>query len=97
MSIKIEIRLLGIFQRLSGKKHFNLNLDEPATVRDVISKLVEMFSMEFKAVLIDSQLDDPRPNALIILGGKEISSLQGLETEVNTGEDIVFVPMIHGG
>ena len=97
MSIKIEIRLLGIFQRLSGKKHFNLNLDEPATVRDVISKLVEMFSIEFKTALVDSQLDDPSPNALIILGGKEIGSLQGLETEVNTGEDIVFVPMIHGG
>jgi molybdopterin converting factor small subunit len=60
-------------------------------------KLTETFSNDFKQVLVDSQLDDPRPNALILVGGKEISALQGLETEVKDAEEIVLVPMVHGG
>ena len=97
MTVNVEVRFLGIFQRLSGKKRFKLKLEEPATVRKVVMNLTETFSSEFKRVLVDSQLDDPRPNALILVGGKEISVLHGLETEVKDAEEIVLLPMVHGG
>jgi len=97
MIISVEVRFLGIFQRLSGKKRFQLKLEEPVTVRKVVMKLTEMFSSDFERALVDSQLDDPRPNALILIGGKEISVLQGLETEVKDAEEMVLVPMVHGG
>ena len=97
MVVNVEVRFLGIFQRLSGKKRFQLKLEEPATVRKVVMNLTETFSSEFKRVLVDSQLDDPRPNALILVGGKDISVLQGLETEVKDAEEIVLLPMVHGG
>jgi MoaD family protein len=97
MVICVDIRFLGIFKRLSGKKHFQIQLDDQATIKDVIVKLSEAFSTELKDVLIDSQLDDPRPNALILVGGKEISALYGLETEVKDSDEIVLLPMVHGG
>jgi len=97
MVIHVEVRFLGIFQRLSGKKRFKLKLKEPATVRKLVMNLTETFSSEFKQVLVDSQLDDPRPNALILVGGKDISVLQGLETEIRDSEEIVLVPVVHGG
>jgi len=34
---------------------------------------------------------------LILVGGKEISALQGLETLVKDADEIVLVPMVHGG
>jgi len=97
MVIQVEVRFLGIFQRLSGKKRFQVKLKEPATVRQLVMNLTETFSPEFKQVLVDPQLDDPRPNALILVEGKEISVLQGLETEVRDAEEIVLVPVVHGG
>lgn len=97
MSVTVEVRFMGIFQQLSGKKSFKLKLEEPATVRKAVIKLNETFSPEFKRVLVDSQLDDLSPNALILVEGKEISVLQGLETEVKDAEEIVFLPMVHGG
>ncbi len=97
MVIQVEVRFLGIFQRLSGKKRFKVKLEEPATVKNLVMTLTETFSSEFKRVLVDPQLDDPRPNALILVGGKEISALQGLETEVRDAEEIVLLPVVHGG
>ena len=97
MVIQVNVRFLGVFQRLSGKKQFKLELEEPATVKNAIAKLTETFSEEFKQVLVDSQLNDPRPNALILVGGKEISALQGLETEIKDSEELVLIPMVHGG
>lgn len=97
MVVNIEVRFFGIFQRLSGKKRFQLKLEEPATVRKVILTLSGTFSSEFKRVLLDSKLDDSRPNSLILVGGKEISALQGLETTVKESEEVVLVPVAHGG
>jgi len=97
MAISVKVRLIGVFRVLSGKSGLPVELEEPAIVRKVIQKLVETFSREFQETLIDPELKDPRPNALILVNGKEISVLEGLETEVKKGDEIVLVPVSHGG
>ena len=52
---------------------------------------------ELKRSLIDPHLEDPRPNALIIVNGREIGVLAGLETKLKDGDEVVFIPVIHGG
>ncbi len=97
MATSVKVKLIGIFRVLSGENRLPIELEEPAIVGRVIQKLVEAFSPEFKDALIDPELKDPRPNALILVNGKEISVLEGLETEVNKGDEIVLVPVSHGG
>ncbi|MDG6223736.1 MAG: MoaD/ThiS family protein [Candidatus Bathyarchaeota archaeon] len=97
MPIDVEVKFLGIYQRLAGKKSVQLKLDTPTTIRKAMKQLAEIFSEDFKRALIDDQLDDPKPNALIIVNGKEINVLQGLETEINHAEEIILIPMVHGG
>ncbi len=97
MVVNVEVKLLGVFRQFSGRNHLLVKLEEPAAVRKIIEKLTEAFSSEFKRALVDPELEDPRPNALILVNGKEISVLQGLETEVKDGDEIVLVPVSHGG
>lgn len=97
MTINIKVRLLGVFRGLSGRSQLSVELEEPIDVRKVIQNVVETFPHEFKRVLIDPELNDPRPNAIILVNGKEISVLEGLETKVNDGDEIVLVPVSHGG
>jgi MoaD family protein len=95
--ISVNVRLIGVFRELSGKNRFPIELEEPVAVRKVIHKLAETFSPEFKQSLVDAELNDPRPNALVLVNGKEISVLEGLETEVNKGDEVVIIPVSHGG
>ena len=97
MAIHVKVGLLGVLRGVSGKSRVPVKSERPISVRKVIQELAEAFSPEFKRVLIDPELEDPRPNALILVNGKEISVLQGLETEVNDGDEIVLVPVSHGG
>ena len=97
MAINVEVKFLGVFRQFSGRNRVLVKLEKPATVRKTIEKLTEAFSPEFKRTLVDPELEDPRPNALILINGKEISVLQGLETEVKDGDEIVLVPVSHGG
>ena len=97
MVTNVEVKFLGVFRQFSGRNRVLVKLEKPATIGKAIAKLVEAFSSEFKRTLVDPELEDPRPNALILVNGKEIGVLQGLETEVEDGDEIVLVPVSHGG
>ena len=58
---------------------------------------LELIELLVEELLVDSELEDARANSLILVEGKEISALQGLDTEVKDKEEIVLVPMVHGG
>ena len=94
----VRVKLTGILKGISGKEEVILNFERPTTVKEVIFRLAEMFSMEFRRALIDSELNSPKPNALILLNGREVSVLpKGLESEVKNGDEIVIIPVTHGG
>lgn len=97
MAIKVRVKLLGILQKLNGKDQAVIELKEPIAIGRLIQNLVENFSDEFKRAIIDPELDDPRPNALILVNGREISALKGLETKVCDNDEIVIIAVTHGG
>ena len=82
---------------LSGESQIEIQLKEGATLRDAIQKLATSLPPEFGVALIDPVLGDPRPNALILLNRREISVLDGVETAVMAGDELVLVPVAHGG
>lgn len=91
------MKLLGVFQVFSGNRWVSVKLSEGATVGDVIQRLVESFAPEFKEALVDPVLHEPWPNALILVNGKEVNVLEGVGTVVGDGDEVVFVPVTHGG
>lgn len=97
MTITLRIEFLGVLTRLTKRKVVSLEFQSQIVIRDVISELVSRFSPEFKRVLIDPELNDPRSNFLIMLNGKEISALNGLETIVEDSDELVLLPVSHGG
>jgi len=96
LTVKVKVRLLGVFRGFSGKSQLSLELEQP-TMRNAIQTLTQLLSTEARRLLIDPELNDPRPNALILLNGKEISALKGLETEIKEGDEVTIIPVSHGG
>jgi len=94
----VKVKLTGILKGISRKEAVILNFERPTTVKEAVFRLAEMFSMEFRRTLIDSELNSPKPNALVLLNGREVSVLpRGLESEVKNGDEIVIIPVTHGG
>jgi len=65
-------------------------------LKEVINKIIEEMPM-FKRTLIDPDLENPRPNTLILVNEKEVSVLNGLETMLKDGDEVVFIPVLHAG
>jgi molybdopterin converting factor small subunit len=92
----ITVRFVGAFRSVSGKSRLTIKFEDVIPLREAIKKIVEEVP-KIERALIDPDLGDPRPNALILVNGKEISVLDGLETMLGDRDEVVFVPVIHGG
>lgn len=94
--MNIRIRLFGLLKRAYGKNEVLIELSEGLRLKDLIYKIAEE-SPSLKHVLLDPELMDPRPNTVILVNGVEIGALNGLETEIKDGDEVVLIPVVHGG
>lgn len=94
--MKVNIRFVGSFRNITNKSKVTMELNEGAQLKEAIKRIIEEFP-KMERVLIDPELGDPRPNTLMIVNSREISVLKGLETVLNDGDEVVLIPVSHGG
>ena len=92
----VTVKLVGALRHIAGKNQLSISHQKAMTLMDLITKISKE-APELKPNLISQQPDEPKANALILVNGREISVLNGLETKLNDGDEIVFVPVVHGG
>jgi molybdopterin converting factor small subunit len=97
--MNVHVRLFGVFRSAAKTSELSLQIsDENATVRAAISRLVSADSLvDLRHLLFDGQVADPRPNALIMVSGREIGTLDGLETRLTKHDELSLLPVAHGG
>jgi molybdopterin synthase sulfur carrier subunit len=92
----VTIRFIGVLKSIAGKDKLDIESTGSVTIKECIKKIVsEMPRLE--RVLIDPDLQDPRPNTLILLNGKEVNVLNGLDTRAECGDEVVLISVLHTG
>ncbi len=75
-----------------------LEVSTPAkTVGELVEFLSERYGAAFKEKLINSQTKELKTAFRIIVNGRDVGSLSGLETEIREGDKILFFPPVSGG
>ena len=92
----LTIKFIGALRHVSDKPQLTVNYEDGMSLKQLMAKILHD-APRLERMFSDQQPDDSRFNALILVNGREISVLRGLETELNDGDEIVFVPVVHGG
>jgi len=92
--LKVIIRAYGDIKRILGDKS-TVELNDGAKIRDLILKLGGKVKSSGSAFLGDYKLED---SALVILvNGRNIHVLDGIDTVLKEGDFITFMPVLVGG
>ena len=92
----IQIEFIGILQDKTSICQSEIKLNEPITIRTLLQRIISDFP-KANDLLLDSESAPLKQKILVFVNGKEINVLNGLETMLKEGDEIVFVPIIHGG
>ena len=92
----LSVKFIGALRHVSGNGELALSCKSRVAIRELMDEIIKELP-ELKRSLIDQQLEDPRLNTLILVNGREISVLDGLETKLKDGDEVVLIPFVHGG
>lgn len=92
----IKVRFIGSLRASVRKSELSLTTKKPVSLKRLIETILKK-NPRLEPALFSPEISDPRLNALILVNGKEISVLSGMNTVLKNGDELVIVPVVHGG
>ena len=96
--MKVIVDYLGsIKQTLSLKQAEQVELEEDASVCDLLSLLAEKYGAPFKKAVYEPKGLDLKPHHILSVNGLLLNQLNGIETKLKDGDHIILMPVVTGG
>ncbi len=93
----LTVKFIGALRHVTGQAKLNFECAQNFSIKALILQLTQD-KPQLRATLINQQPDGTlKTNALILVNEREISVLDGLNTVLQDGDEVVFIPVIHGG
>jgi molybdopterin converting factor small subunit len=93
---EINVKLLGVIKDVAGTDYMSISIPELSSINEALRILINTYGDPFKNALLDPVTQTPI-STLILLNGVEIGNLQGLETKLKSGDQLVILSVTHGG
>ncbi|MFH0847934.1 MAG: ubiquitin-like small modifier protein 1 [archaeon] len=95
--MKVNVRLFASIRELAGTKEERLDLTEGSSVKKLLEILCKRFGLEFARYVTDLDSGLPRSQIQILVNGKSLASLKGVDTELTDGAEVALMPPVGGG
>lgn len=94
--VTVKVRALFQLKEMLGANEVALYLGENATIKDLIQLLIEKYGRKLEATLKrpDGSIN---PIITILVNGRQIDFINGIETKLTNGDVVSFIPPVGGG
>ncbi|MDT7969947.1 MAG: MoaD/ThiS family protein [Vulcanisaeta sp.] len=93
--MKVQVKFLASLYDVTKVLKTEIELPDNATVMDLIKTIDKAVSPNFSSVILDDgKLKD---QYVVLINGRSIDFLHGLETRLNNGDEVTFLPPAGGG
>lgn len=79
------------------KRSEDAQLSKKAGLRDLLLYLAERYGEKFEVYIFAPSKTDLKEDVPLNVNGVSSRQLQGLETELNNGDEVAFMPLFSGG
>lgn len=97
MMMTVTVKFVGALRHITGQSKTTVTCAANFSIKDLIQKLI-IDIPAMKTNIINQQTNGSvKTNALILVNDREISVLNGIDTLLVDGDEVVFIPVVHGG
>ena len=89
--MKIEVLFFGQLRELTEERLISVDIENGTSLNGLIEHLCRLYGSVFR------EKTESIPGLRILINGREYTRLNGLETVINEGDTIAFLPPIAGG
>ncbi|MCL2134591.1 MAG: MoaD/ThiS family protein [Candidatus Bathyarchaeota archaeon] len=92
----ITIKFVGALRHITGKSQMTVECSTNFSIKDLIQKLI-LYIPTLETNIINPQDNVVKNNVLILINDREIGVLNGIDTLLVNGDEVVFISVVHGG
>jgi len=94
--MKIRVKFFTTLREITGKKEDEIQPSSIITVKELLTQLSKKYGKQFMDYLYDER-GNVRTYIQILINGRGINALQGLETKLKEGDTVAIFPPVGGG
>ncbi len=95
--MKVKVQYLGFIRNLLGRGEDEFDLDEGASVVDLLNKISSVYGKSFQKEVYEPGLKDLKMGFVVTVNGVLMGQLQGVDTRLNSGDNVILMSLMSGG
>jgi molybdopterin synthase sulfur carrier subunit len=88
--------ILGLKQAI-GQRQMQIELPDESTVGGLLSYMMRRWGDKLSPHLLDPSSGKLLSHVRVMVNGQTIRFLQGMETPLQDGDEVLFLPLVSGG
>jgi len=95
--MKVKVHYLGYIRNMLRRKEEELELEKGTSLSELLNKLAGIHGDPFKKEVFEPGLKDVKMGFAVTVNGTLIGQLDGVETKLNEGDNIILMSLMSGG
>jgi len=95
--LKVKVQYLGFIKNLISRSEEEFELDENASLAELLSKITGIHGKPFQKEVFEPGLKDVKMGFVVTVNGVLMGQLQGVDTPLNNGDNIILMSLMSGG
>jgi len=84
-------------KKICGQREFELSIPQGSTVKGLLSLMIDKWGEELSTHLYKPGNDSILPHIRLMVNGRSIEFLKGMETVLKDGDEFLMLPLVAGG
>ncbi len=95
--IQVRVYTILALKKILGQREFVVSLPPGSTVKDLLASLIDRWGEELSSHLFSPGSDSPLPHIRLMINGRSIEFLKGIDTVLHEGDEFLMLPLVSGG
>jgi len=95
--MKVKVHYLGYIRNMLKRKEEGFELKNGASLSELLDRLAGIYGEPFKKEVFEPGLKDVKMGFVVTVNGVLIGQLDGVETTLKEGDNVILMSLMSGG
>jgi len=95
--IKVKIHTILNLKKIIGNSEVEMPIPSRSTLEDLLETMVNQWGDELASQLFEQDCSRLLPYIRLMVNGRDIAFLDGMETELQNEDEVLILPPVAGG
>ncbi|MCW3976751.1 MAG: MoaD/ThiS family protein [Candidatus Bathyarchaeota archaeon] len=95
--MKVRVQYFGYIKNMLNKREEHFELDEGASLSDLLNKLAGVHGAAFRKEVYEPGLKDVKMGFSVTVNGVLMDQLGGVDTKLADGDNVILMSLMSGG